>query len=59
MMVEIKLARDEHFEDIWSIIHDILKRGDTYPFDPDPTTEYAFQIWIKHLLTEDGAIKSV
>ncbi len=47
MMVEIKLARDEHFEDIWLIIHDILKRGDTYPFDPNTTREQAFQIWMK------------
>ena len=48
MSVEIKSARDEHFEKIWSIIHEILKRGDTYPFAPDTTRAEAFQIWMKN-----------
>lgn len=48
MMVEIKLARDEQFEAIWSIIHEILKKGDTYPFAPDTTREEAFQMWMKN-----------
>ena len=47
-MVEIKLARDEQFEAIWSIIHEILKKGDTYPFAPGTTREEAFQIWMKN-----------
>ena len=46
-MLEIKLARDKHFEGIWSIIHDVLKEGDTYPFAPDTTRAEAFQIWMK------------
>ena len=47
-MIEIKLARDEHFEEIWSIIHEVLKKGDTYPFAPDTTRAEAFQIWMKY-----------
>jgi L-amino acid N-acyltransferase YncA len=47
-MVEIKLAQDEHFEEIWSIIHDVLKTGDTYPCATETTKAEAFQIWMKH-----------
>jgi hypothetical protein len=31
MMFEIKLAPAEKFEEIWPIIHAVLKKGDTYP----------------------------
>ncbi len=48
MTVEIKLAHDEDFEEIWPIIHEILIKGDTYPFAPDTTREEAFQIWMKN-----------
>ena len=47
-MVEIKLAQDEHFEEIWPIIHDVLKKGDTYPYATETTKEDAFQIWMKN-----------
>lgn len=47
-MVEIKLAQDEQFDQIWSIIHDVLKTGDTYPFAAETTKAEAFQLWMKH-----------
>jgi L-amino acid N-acyltransferase YncA len=47
-MVEIKLAQDAYFEEIWSIIHEDLKKGDTYPFATQTTKAEAFQIWMKH-----------
>ena len=46
-MIEIKLARDEDFEAIWSIIHKVLQTGDTYPFVPETTRDEAYQIWMK------------
>jgi len=48
MMVEIKLAQDKHFDEIWSIINDVLKKGDTYPCAIDTTKAEAFQIWMKY-----------
>lgn len=48
MMVEIKLAQDEDFEEIWPIIHEVLKKGDTYPCPSETTKADAFQIWMKH-----------
>lgn len=47
-MVKIKLAREENFEEIWSIIHEVLKKGDTYPFATQTTKAEAIQIWMKH-----------
>lgn len=47
-MVEIKLAQEENFEEIWPIIHEVLKKGDTYPFAPETTKAEAFQIWMQH-----------
>ena len=47
-MVDIQLARDEHFEEIWSIIHAILEKGDTYPYAPNTTRAEAFEIWMKY-----------
>jgi len=43
-MVEIKLAQDEYFEEIWSIINEVLKKGDTYPFARETTKKEAFQM---------------
>ena len=46
-MLEIKLATDDSFADIWPVIHEILRTGDTYPFAPETTRDEAFQIWMK------------
>ena len=47
-MVEIKLAQDEDFEEIWPIIHEVLKKEDTYPYAADTTKAEALQIWMKY-----------
>ena len=47
-MLEIKLAQDKHFAEIWSIINEVLIKGDTYPFATETTKAEAFQIWMKH-----------
>lgn len=46
-MLEIKLAQNDDFEAIWPVIHEVLRAGDTYPFEPETTREEAFQIWMK------------
>ena len=47
-MVEIKLAQDKHFDEIWPIINDVLKKGDTYPCAAETTRADAFEIWMKY-----------
>jgi hypothetical protein len=47
-MLEIKLARNDGFEQIWPVIHEVLCAGDTYPFAPDTTQAEAFHIWMKN-----------
>ena len=46
-MLEIKLARHDGFEQIWSVIHEVLRTGDTYPFVPETTREEAFHLWME------------
>ena len=46
-MLEIKLARRDRFDQIWPVIHEVLRTGDTYPFAPDTTQEEAFHIWME------------
>ena len=46
-MLEIKLARNDRFDTIWPVIHEILSTGDTYPFAPETNRDAAFQIWMK------------
>ena len=47
-MLEIKLANDEDYAQIWPVIHEILRAGDTYPFAPETTRDEAFQVWMKN-----------
>ena len=48
MMVEIKSAQNENFDEIWAIINEVLKKGDTYPFAPETPKTEACQIWMKY-----------
>ncbi len=46
-MLEIKLSNNDDFDEIWPVIHEILRTGDTYPFAPETNRDEAFQIWMK------------
>jgi ribosomal protein S18 acetylase RimI-like enzyme len=46
-MTEIKPAGREDFAHIWPIIHQVLRKGDTYSFSPATTREEAFHIWME------------
>lgn len=41
-----RAAQDSDFESIWPIIHEVVRGGDTYAFDPDLSCEAARQIWM-------------
>ena len=43
----IRLAASSDFDAIWPIFHDIVKRGETYAFDPNLTKEQAFVLWMQ------------
>lgn len=46
-MIEIREAIDNDFDDIWTIFHSVVKKGDTYAFSPETTKEEAYDIWMK------------
>jgi L-amino acid N-acyltransferase YncA len=41
----IRKAQESDKEDIWEIIHQVIKKGDTYVFSPDSTKEEMLQYW--------------
>jgi hypothetical protein len=47
-MLEIKLARNDGFDQIWPVIHEVLRTGDTYPFAPDTRQAQASHFWMKN-----------
>lgn len=55
-MVHIREANDTDFEDIWTIFHAVVKRGDTYAFSPETTKEEAYDIWMKKPLVTYVAV---
>ncbi len=42
----IRKAREGDFESIWPIFHDIVSRGETYPYDPQTNKKQAFEKWM-------------
>ena len=45
--MKIREATPEDFEAIWSIFHEIVSAGETYPYPPDTTRPQAYQIWLE------------
>lgn len=45
-MIEIRMAIDSDFEDIWQIFKQVIERGDTYTYDPSTTEDEARSIWM-------------
>jgi len=50
-MLNIKLAQEIHYQEIWNIFHNIVKAGDTYVYDPNTTQEEALAIWCSPIVT--------
>ena len=45
-MIKIRKARDADFEAIWEIFHQVVKKGDTFAFDPKSTKEECRTFWM-------------
>lgn len=60
-MLQIRLATDADFEQIWPIFHNIVAAGDTYTYPPDTDQQQAYQLWMQSprltfVAEEDGEI---
>jgi L-amino acid N-acyltransferase YncA len=47
-MVTIRKAEPSDSDAIWRIFHQVVRRGDTYTYDPETTNEQAYSIWMSH-----------
>jgi len=45
-MITIRKAEDADFDAIWRIFREVVRRGDTYTYDPETTKEQAYSIWM-------------
>ena len=45
-MITIRRAGEADFDAIWRIFHQVVRRGDTYTYDPETTREQAYSIWM-------------
>ena len=45
-MIKIRKAKDTDFEDIWDIFHQVVKKGDTFAFDPKASKEDCKALWM-------------
>lgn len=45
-MIKIRKAKDADFEAIWDIFHQVVKRGDTFAFDPESSNEDCRTLWM-------------
>lgn len=60
-MVTIRKAEESDFDAIWRIFREVVRRGDTYTFDPETTKEQAHSIWMSggqaaYVACEDGRV---
>ena len=45
-MIKIRKAKDRDFEGIWDIFHQVVKRGDTFAFDPESNKADFENLWM-------------
>lgn len=45
-MITIRRAEEADFDAIWRIFQEVVRRGDTYTYDPETTREQAHSIWM-------------
>ncbi len=50
-MITIRKAQEADFDAIWRIFHQLVRQGNTYPYDPETTRAQAHSIWISNDLT--------
>jgi len=44
--MNIRVATEEDFDEIWPIFHEVVSAGDTYAYPQDTTKEQALNIWV-------------
>jgi L-amino acid N-acyltransferase YncA len=49
-MIAIRRAEESDFDGIWEIFHQVVRRGDSYVYDPATTKEQAREIWMSPAL---------
>lgn len=59
--MNIRQAREQDWDDIWPIFHEIVQAGETYAFDQDTSKPQAEQIWLTaprttYVFEENGKI---
>ena len=47
MIVTIREAKEFDGDDIWTIFHEVVSKGDTYAFSPETKRKDALEIWIE------------
>src|ERR1700749_912196 len=45
-MIRIRKAEEADFDAIWRIFQEVVRRGDTYTYDPETTRAQAHSIWM-------------
>lgn len=45
-MIKIRKVEESDFDAIWRIFHEVVRRGDTYTYDPETTREQSHSIWM-------------
>lgn len=55
-MITIRKAEEADFDAIWRIFHQVVKRDDTYTYDPETTREQAHSIWMNESITKKVAL---
>ncbi|MBI2471261.1 MAG: GNAT family N-acetyltransferase [Planctomycetes bacterium] len=45
-MIKIRKAKETDFDAVWEIFHQVVKRGDTFAFDPESTKEDCRTLWM-------------
>jgi ribosomal protein S18 acetylase RimI-like enzyme len=46
-MVSIRKAKEPDCDNVWTIFHEVVSKGDTYAFSPETARKEAFEIWIE------------
>lgn len=59
--LKIREATEDDFDQMWPILMEIIRRGETYTYDPNMTKEEALHVWVKYprvtwLVEEDGTV---
>lgn len=45
--MQIREYGDGDWPNVWSIVQDILRAGDTFAFDPEMTENQAYEVWVQ------------